>query len=292
MGSVSGRTSVGPVAWWEALDVYWGRRRGKGVVPMLRRWVVLGLVLVVASLGVAACGGGDGSSGIPDGASLVDLTTDDGFTLVAESYEGGAEWVLLGHMFTDDRRTWDPIAAGFAARGYSVLVWDFRCHGESSCAGERFRDGVPDIWRDWNAALDFAVTEGAASVVAIGASMGGTSAIQVAADREEIVAVGAISSPNTFKGLDALAHYARVTVPKLFIVGADDMAAPKFSRRFHDEATGPSRLEVLPTALHGNVLAVDAEFGPAIQSLLYAFAADPLATVGDVVSAVGEEDRP
>jgi pimeloyl-ACP methyl ester carboxylesterase len=263
---------------------------------MLRRWVALGLVVAVASLVavvlvVGGGGGGDDGLGLPDGASLVDLTTDDGFTLVAESYEGGPDWVLLGHMFTDDRRTWDPIAAGFAERGYSVLVWDFRCHGESPCAGERFSDGVADIWRDWNAALDHAVAEGAASVVAIGASMGGTSAIQVAADRDEIVAVGSISGPNRFKGLDALEHYERVTVPKLFIVGADDMAAPKFSRRFHEEATGPSRLEMLPTALHGNVLAVDAEFGPGIQTLLYAFAADPLGTVGDVVSAVSGEER-
>lgn len=261
-------------------------------MPMLRRWVVLGMLVVVASVVVAACGGGDDGSGLPDGASLVDLTTDDGFALVGESYEGGAEWVLLGHMFTDDRGTWDPIAAGFAERGYSVLVWDFRCHGESACVGETFSDGVPDIWRDWNAALDYAVTEGATSVVAIGASMGGTSAIQVAADRDEIVAVGAISSPNRFKGLDALANYEQVTVPKLFIVGADDMAAPKFSRRFHEEATGPSRLEVLPTDLHGNVLAVDAEFGPGIQALLYAFAADPSGTVGDVVSAVRREGQP
>jgi pimeloyl-ACP methyl ester carboxylesterase len=255
---------------------------------MRRWWVAVALLVVVASLVVAACGGEDADSGLPNGASLVDLTTDDGFTLVAEAYEGSEEWVLLGHMFTDNRRTWDPIAVGFAERGYSVLVWDFRCHGESPCVGDTFSAGVPDIWRDWNAALDHAVAAGAVSVVAIGASMGGTSAIQVAADRDEIVAVGAISSPNRFKGLDALANYERVTVPTLFVVGEDDMSAPEFSQRFHDRAVGPSRLEVLATGLHGNVLAVDAEFGPEVQELLYAFAADPLGTVGGAVSEVAE----
>ncbi len=49
------------------------------------------MLVVVAWLAAAACGGGDEGLGLPDGASLVNLTTDDGFALVGESYEGGAE---------------------------------------------------------------------------------------------------------------------------------------------------------------------------------------------------------
>ncbi|MEE9277578.1 MAG: alpha/beta fold hydrolase [Dehalococcoidia bacterium] len=238
---------------------------------------------VLAAILVAACGGG--LAELQD----VELSTADGVTIVGDVRRGdssqGGTWVLLAHQWPNERRLWEPIADGFQERGYSVLAWDFRCHGESECRSESKSDSVQDNWRDWNAAIDFAVAEGATAIYAIGASMGGTSAIQVAAERDEIVAVAAISSPNRFKGLDALERFDQVTIPKLFIAGAGDMAAPKFSQRFDARAVGPSRLVVLDTDLHGNTLAVDEEFGPRVQALLYDFVVDPLA----VVAAEGED---
>ena len=253
---------------------------------------LLGLAVVVAMAAGLAVGltlaftGGD-NDGLPDGAKRTAIMTDDGLTLAADVWRGNKtlrdEWVLLGHQFPDERRPWDPVATLIHDADYTVLAWDFRCHGESvgaaRCNADSRSDAVQNIWRDWNAAINYALAQGATRIVAIGASMGGTSAVQVAADRPEIVAVSAISSPNRFKGLDALENYAAVTVPKLFIVGEQNVAAPDFSRRFHAEAVGPSRLLVLDTDLHGNPLAVSVEFGPFIQHLLLAFVRDPAGTV-------------
>jgi len=92
--------------------------------------------------------------------------------------------------------------------------------------------------------------------------------------------VAAVSSPNRFKGLDALAHFDRVTAPKLFVVGNFDQAAPDFSRRYHDESVGPSRLVVLETDLHGNTLVKDeGEFGREARRLLLEFVREPAAAV-------------
>ena len=80
-----------------------------------------------------------------------------------------------------------------------------------------------------------------------------------------------VSAPTVFQGLDALADYAQVTIPRLIIVGVDDRSAPTFARLFHREAVGPSELVELPTNLHGNTLTEDAEFGPQVLELMRGF---------------------
>ena len=260
-------------------------RRRFGRSPARRGHMTLLLALSLLLL-VAACGGGDAASsdatGDRSGERRPDSTvftwqSSDGVAIEAEVRRGGDEWVLMGHQFTGDRRDWDEMVEGFSARGYTVLTWDFRCHGESGCntVNNSKRDATKEIWREWLAALDYANANGATVIHAGGASMGGTSLIQVAADRDDITTIFAISSPNRFQGLDALENYDRVTAPKLFIVGADDMAAPEFSQRYFDMATGPARLDILETALHGNTLAQDPVWGPIVQPMLYAFAEDP-----------------
>ena len=238
---------------------------------------IVGLALLVAALAAAACGS--------DEPETITLFPDDGVEIEADVWSGDDRWVLLGHQFPDNRRPWDPIADRFIDRGYSVLSWDFRCHGNSGCNETATEDesvrslAVKNIWRDWHAAIDYAIANGADEIYAIGASMGGTSLMQIAADRDELLVAVAISSPNRFKGLDALANFERVTIPKLFIVGELNMAAPDFSRRFHAEAVGPSRLLVLDTDLHGNPLAISEQFGEEIQDLLVEFVEDPLGTI-------------
>lgn len=268
------------------------QRRLSGLPLRQRRGLLL--VLLAVALLAAACGGDAPASGDGGGdrtgerrpdSTVFNWTASDGVEIEAEVWRGGEEWVLMGHQFTGDRRDWDQMVEGFQQRGYTVLTWDFRCHGESGCNTENNskREATKDIWREWLAALDYANENGATVIHAGGASMGGTSLIQVAADRDDVATIFAISSPNRFQGLDALENYERVTVPKLFIVGADDMAAPDFSQRYFDMTTGPARLDILDTALHGNTLAQDPEWGPIVQPMLYAFVED-----ADAYIAAGE----
>ncbi len=235
------------------------------------------LVIAIAALLVAACGG--------DGVERedFDLTASDGFVFPAEvtlsddSVHG--VWVLLGHQFTGNRRDWDSLRDDFLDRDLTVMTWDFRCHGEAPCETETKGESVEQIWREWMASLDYAVAQGATTIYAAGASMGGTSLIQVAADRPEIDALAIVSSPNRFKGLDALANYERVTIPKIFVVGRADNFAPVFSRRYHEQATGPSRLVMLETELHGTTLVQDKDWGPIARGHVVEFFDDPATMV-------------
>ena len=210
------------------------------------------------------------------------LRSTDGLPFVAELSGEGDRWVLLGHMWPTSRHIWDVLEARLAAEGYRVLSWDFRCHGDTRCAysGRRV-DDVPDVYREWEAALDHAIEEGAEEIIGIGASMGGTSLMQVAAYRGEFAAVSAISSPNVFPNkppedyregrLDGLSTAGEVAAPKLFMVGATNRCAYLYSERFFEQSPAPARLVVYDTDLHGTTMIDDAAFREDAQREILAF---------------------
>ena len=210
------------------------------------------------------------------------LRSDDGLPFVAELTGDGDRWVLLGHMWPTNRHIWNVLEERLIEEGYRVLSWDFRCHGDTRCwySGERV-DDVPDVYREWEAALDHAIEEGAEEIIGIGASMGGTSLMQIAAYRTEFAAVAAISSPNVFPNkppenyrdgrLDGLSNVDQIIVPKLFMVGATNRCAYLYSERFYEKSVAPSRLVVYDTDLHGTTMIDDAEFRAAAQSEILAF---------------------
>ena len=210
------------------------------------------------------------------------LRSTDGLPFVAELSGSGDRWVLLGHMWPTSRHIWDVLEARLAAEGYRVLSWDFRCHGDTRCAysGRRV-DDVPDVYREWEAALDHAIEEGAEEIIGIGASMGGTSLMQVAAYRDEFAAVSAISSPNQFPNkppedyrdelLNGLADVGEIAVPKLFMVGATNRCAYLYSERYFEQSAAPARLVVYDTDLHGTTMIDDAEFRADAQREILAF---------------------
>ncbi len=230
------------------------------------------------------------------------LQSADGARVVAEVNGDGDAWVLLGHMYRTkntnptSRRIWDNFAERLVAEGYRVLRWDFRCHGESPCVYSRRQiEDVPEIYLEWEAAIDFAVDEGAEQIYGVGVSMGGTSLMQVAAYRTEFTAVSAISSPNIFPNkapkdsdrggedfdrLNGLANIADVNVPKLYMVGARNQCSYWQSNRYFQRAGEPVRLVIYETNLHGTEILDDEEIGPDAQQELIDFLADPDGVIG------------
>ncbi len=214
------------------------------------------------------------------------LASSDGQPFVAEVEGDGDRWVLLGHMYPTNRQTWNRLTERLLAEGYRVMRWDFRCHGASRCVvSDRKIDDGPDIYREWEAAIDYALAEGARELYGFGASFGGTSLMQVAAYRDEFVAVGAISSPNVFPNappedyrserLDGLRSVQEISVPKLYIVGARNWCAYLYSDRFFERSVAPSRLVVLETDLHGTKILDDGDVGPIAMEEIVTFLANP-----------------
>ena len=126
----------------------------------------------------------------------VDLVTEDGIRLSAwyTPPRDGAV-ILLAHGYGDNRPEW--VYQMLARKGYGVLAWDARAHGESD--GEISTIGYLEV-RDVKAALDFALVQpGVEHIGAWGGSMGGATLIRATAQFPQIEALFVDSS---FDSLD------------------------------------------------------------------------------------------
>lgn len=121
----------------------------------------------------------------------IDLITEDGVRLAAwyTPPRKGAV-ILLAHGYGDNRPEW--IHALLAKKGYGVLSWDARAHGESG--GEFSTIGYLEVL-DVKAAIEYARAQpGVEHIGAWGGSMGAATLIRAAAIFPEIEALFVDSS--------------------------------------------------------------------------------------------------
>ncbi len=192
---------------------------------MSRRLTSLAVPLAIALLAVGCSSGGGESSVVADrgpsgeGAStnVIEIATVDGEMLAAtaSTVNDAVVTVVLAHMRGADRSTWDPIIGDLNDAGYATLAFDFRGYGDSTGA----RDTSLDV--DLAAAVGQARSDGAAKVVVVGASMGGTAVLATGADLGVDGAV-AISAPGRFLGLDGFAGASAFDIPILLIDSEND----------------------------------------------------------------------
>ncbi|MCI0551767.1 MAG: alpha/beta hydrolase [Anaerolineae bacterium] len=177
-----------------------------GTIFTLVSKVVLALSILIVLLGFAEVNNALHPPRIvPPGNTLrenniefqqLDLVTKDGIRLSAwyTPPRKGA-LILLAHGYGDNRPEW--VHALLAKKGYGVLAWDARAHGESD--GEISTIGYLEVL-DVKAALDYALVQpDVFHIGAWGGSMGGATLIRAAANFPEIEAVFIDSS---FASLD------------------------------------------------------------------------------------------
>lgn len=135
----------------------------------------------------------------------LDLITEDGIRLSAwyTPPRKGA-LILLAHGYGDNRPEW--IYALLAKRGYGILAWDARAHGESD--GEISTAGYLEVL-DAKAALEYVLSQPEVEHIgAWGGSMGGATMIRAAAQFPEIEALVVDSSfASLSEELDYLVPY-------------------------------------------------------------------------------------
>jgi pimeloyl-ACP methyl ester carboxylesterase len=178
----------------------------------------------------------------------VSFPATDGVTLRGRLWARGKTAVVLSHMLGTDQSTWADFAGHLAARGYTVLTFDFRGVGESSG-----RFVIRHVSRDTLGAVRFIRRRDPAKVVLVGASMGGTSSL-VVAGQTPVDGVVAIASGMTFQGLDVRPYLPNLRMPKLFIVGSGDAPFNQSARTMHARTPDPKRLLEIPTAVHGTYM--------------------------------------
>ncbi len=150
----------------------------------------------------------------PEEASSVSFITEDGVELRGKLFGESDTGVVLAHMFQTNQTSWWEFGQVLADEGYMALAFDFRGYDESSGSKD-----INLIDRDIMAALEFLRHRGASSVFLIGASMGGTASLKVAAS-ESVAGVVILSAPLDFRGLNV--EKERVRVPALLMASDED----------------------------------------------------------------------
>ncbi len=235
-------------------------------LPGLR---LAGALLLACTALLAACrtqGDEEPEPQPAEGASIEAIRTDDGLSLDARLFEADPERVvILLHMFPADQTAWRPFARRLQLRGVSALTLDFRGYGASE--GEQ---DPGEIDHDVRAVIAFARERGYSRIVLVGASMGGTAAIVVAAE-EAVDGVAVLSAPSRMRGLDAKSTIAAVRAPLTLIAASGDLAAMNALEGFAARAgLGEDARLVVEGGAHGTDLLGSAH-GDAVRGRLLAF---------------------
>lgn len=225
------------------------------------------LVLCFVGGALAACdGGGEGDPTVttepppvgspgeltalpPDSERVSIVIAEDGVILEGRLFgRSNRVGVILSHMQPNDQRAWQPFARRLAQEGYAALTYDFRGHGASQ--GEVDYEKLDDDLRE--AVRFMTVDRGFETVYLIGASMGATASLVVAAQRE-VAGVVAVSPPAEFEGQNALEALPAVAEPTLLIASEGDAPSLSFDEL---RAQGGDNVEVelYSGSAHGTAL--------------------------------------
>lgn len=238
----------------------------------------LSFALAIAlALVAAACGGGGetaptpgsltagpGATAQPIEAEAVSFQAEDGVVLKGHLFGTGPRGVILAHMRPADQRSWFDFARVLAGQNFTALTFDFRGYGETGGSKD-----YGHIDRDLRAAVRFMKARGHQTVYLVGASMGGTAALVVAA-KEEVAGVVALSAPDRFEGLDARGAVGEITVPKLFLAARGDEAAATSLATLYEQAADPRDRETYEGNDHGTNLLTGRE-GEKVAARIVAF---------------------
>lgn len=226
--------------------------------------IMVASLSMVALLALAACSSDDAA--VPLGPDDVEFSATDGTTLRGRHYGTGDVTVVLAHMLPSDQESWTEFAGTLNAEGYAAFSFNFR--GFRPSQGDK---DIDQIDKDLEGALEYLEGQGVEEFIIIGASMGGTAAIKVAAHRD-ILGVVALSAPAEIQGLSAEEDVTLVTAAKLFLTSEDDRSAQRSAGELYNASSAPRLLETFIGSEHGTDL-LYGDHAQGVQDRIFEFLA-------------------
>lgn len=169
-------------------------------------------------------------------------------------------------MYPTEQTSWFDFAQYLADNGYIVLTYDFRGYGKSG--GSQV---ISNIDKDLEAAIAFISQYDSEKIFLMGASMGGTASLIVAA-REYIDGVISLSSPDEIDSLSALDEVEDIDAPILFIASEGDEYAAASAESLFDMSLEPKEIEILDGSAHGTfIFEKEPENGAIVKQLVLDF---------------------
>jgi pimeloyl-ACP methyl ester carboxylesterase len=183
----------------------------------------------------------------------VSFLTEDGGMIVADSYGSSTRGIVLAHGGPYRKESWEPQARQFERAGFAVLAFDFRGFGASRGPRQDDLESAP-LHFDVLAGVRHMKASGARTVSVVGASMGGSAAVDAAilskpGEIDRVLVLGAGAG-----NLDP----RRFSHPKLFIVSREDRSGsglrlPEIQSAF-EKMPQPKRLLIVDGSGHAQAL--------------------------------------
>ena len=175
----------------------------------------------------------------------VTFRTADGALLSGSYYEASVKpssAVILVHMYTRNRRDWEPVATRLSAEGIAALTFDLRGHGESTPAAAESAAGPAAMVKDVAAALQFLGTRADVAndrIGLAGASLGANLAVLAAAGDPSIRSLVLLSPTLDYRGVRIEQAARKLTRPMLLVASREDA----YSWRTVRDLTNPKQKE-------------------------------------------------
>ena len=227
------------------------------------------LALVLAAAAVLTAGAapaGRAWDGCTPRGGDVRLRAADGVRLVGHRFGTGPKAVVLAHERNGSMCEWASYARRLAGLGYTAFTIDFRGNGDSQADGYV----ANRLGGDVAAAVRYVRAHGARKVFLLGASIGGSAAIDAAANLRQ-PPDGVVSVSGAAGLADASNAVRRVRVPSLFAAGAGDTSFADDARTLYAASPATDKtLDVLPGAFeHGtDLVAAHASLRAAVERFI------------------------
>jgi pimeloyl-ACP methyl ester carboxylesterase len=206
----------------------------------------------------------------PPGGDPVTFPNPRGVILRGELFGQGRTAIVLAHGDGADQRSWVSFARTLAARGWLALTFDFEGYGRS--------DGTRDPRRmdgDLAAATSFLRGYGAERIFLVGAGVGGTAALRLAA-RERVAGLAVLSAPLAARGLSAEGEIGRISAPRMLVAAEGDAEGARAARALGARAKPGAVVLIVPGQRRGAEL-LSAPAGTDLTASLLAFFSNPTA---------------
>ena len=187
-------------------------------------YTIIAIVALLAAPEGASAAGPAGPCGRPTNhaARPIDLAGPRGSTMPGFDVGRGSTVAVLLHQTDNASCGWWPFAAWLAAKHHGrALIFDLCGYGDARCPDARF---ASDQVAQAATAVRWARVHGARRVVLVGASMGGSIALD-AAVAVHADAVVDLSGPPRWRLLDITRTAPSLTMPTLIAVSRNDPVA-------------------------------------------------------------------
>lgn len=208
------------------------------------------------------------------GGDPVCLVTSDGWILQGAAWNlhaANATTVLLVHGLNEDRHSYDTLANDLAAKGWRVVAFDLRGHGEST----RLVGNTSRTWHDFHAG-DFlslhrdleAAGALAPPQLVVGASVGANAALAYAAATPGVRAAALLSAGDVYQQIDATGPAASYHGALLFLASQGDAYAASSAKDLSARHPGAHDVAIVDGGAHGTQLLQDAARRGGLESWL------------------------